>query len=59
MDNGAIVESGTHNQLLANNGIYARLNAISYAVESTNGHTTPSAALTAPAGGAEDAAEDN
>ena len=54
LDNGEIAEMGTHNQLLANNGIYARLNAISYGAEqaSANGHTMPSGALPAPAGGA-------
>ena len=57
MDNGSIAEMGTHQQLLANNGIYARLNAFSYGAEqSANGHAMPpSSPLPAPAGGSDKA----
>ena len=49
MDNGEIVESGTHNQLLANDGIYTRLNAISYGADAINGHVDdPATPLPAP-----------
>ncbi len=55
LDDGMIAEIGTHQQLLANEGIYARLNAISYGVAQTpNGHATSTAPLLTPAGGAVD-----
>ncbi len=55
LDDGAIAEIGSHQELLARGGIYARLNAISYAgAQRENGHAAPSAPMPAPAGGAVD-----
>ena len=55
MDNGEVAEIGTHHELLANQGIYARLNAMTYATAITpNGGGPGAAPLMAPAGGSED-----
>ena len=55
MEDGQIAEIGTHHELLARQGIYARLNAMTYATAITpNGNGSGAAPLMAPAGGSED-----
>ncbi len=55
MEDGKIAEIGTHHELLARQGIYAHLNAMTYATAiAPNGGGPGAAPLVAPAGGSED-----